>query len=93
MAEFGDTGFYRHFQLLEVSDISLLGEDSPIESLDLPNRLNQVTLPRHGIWHRANLSAQIYGDDVGALLSKAQCVRTALASGSSSNECDFTFEA
>jgi hypothetical protein len=78
----------RRLDRVVVPDVGLGGHDAPVKRLDLLDRLGQVLRCRHRVRHRANLRAQVDGDDVRALLGQPDRVRPALTARGPGDEGD-----
>jgi len=80
--------FHRGLQCIEVTHIRLRCDDPAVERFDLLDRLSQVLRCRHGVRHCLDLSADVNGNDVRALLRQSDRVTTALTTRRAGDEGD-----
>jgi hypothetical protein len=71
-----------------ISNIGLPGEYPSSGRLHHPRSLCEILVGAHGISHGVNLSAEIYGDDVCALLGQTYSVTATLPAGGACDERD-----
>jgi hypothetical protein len=91
-AELGDTQLERLLDGVEVTHVSLHGDDSAIQSFDLTDRLLQIVRPRHRERNRVYLSCDVDRNDVGTFAGQAHGMATALAPRGTGHERDFALD-
>src|ERR1700677_834624 len=75
-----------------VAHVGLDRDDSAIERLDGLDRLGQVIRRAHRVRDTFNLAADVYGDDVGALLRQPNRVTASLSTCRACNERDLAIK-
>jgi hypothetical protein len=75
-----------------VAHVGLLGDDAPVQRLDLQRSLGQVRRRRHRVGHRVDLRTDVDGDDVRSVARQPDRVAAALAARRAGDEGDLAFE-
>src|ERR1700742_820733 len=91
-AQLGHAGGHNGFQSLEIPNVALLGNDAAARLLDEVDGLVEVFAGRHRVGDAVDLTAEIEGDDVGALLGEPNRMRPPLATRGAGDERDFAIE-
>jgi len=87
-AQLGHAGLDRLLERVPVPHVRLDRDDPPVERLDLLDRLGEVVGGGVRIGEVRDRSADVDGDDVGALLRQPYRVAAALATGGTGDEGD-----